>query len=255
MKRLMDARWKRAIVFGLIMGAAAFGLTLAFPLRGGLMGSRLRVLYAPGLVASSLVGEAGSEATIGQVFLIARVATPVCYALVGIFLGAALPGVKSAVALCLAVLVAAPCATAWGERVDQRQRAERAVARLWADWEWSYEQLKTEPDNMEAHNRLAFYAFTYFDKPDVALKEYAKVLELEGDEPTQRSVRARLVLAILHKRAGRMEEARAHFEHYETLAKTVRWIPGDDLAVEALERECKDLAPKTPPSVGTPTGS
>ena len=237
MKRLTDARWKRAIVFGIAMGAAAYGLTVALPLRGGLMGSRLRILYAPGFVASSVLGQAGLGATIEDVLLVARVATPVAYGLVGIVLGAALPGVVSAAALCVVLLASATGATVWGQRAEERGRAERAWARLKADWDWSYEQLKTEPDNMEAHNRLAFYAFTYFEKPDVALQEYAKILELEGDKPTQRSVRARLVLAVLHKRAGRLDEARAHFEQYETLSKTVEWHPGDDRAVEALERE------------------
>ena len=237
MRYLRESRWLRAVAFGAAMAVAAGALTFVLPLRGAAVGSLLRTFYVPGFAVAVLAGRCGGGADVGGVLVAVRVLTPVFYGLVGLALGAVLGRARWTAAACIVVLGGMVGAAMVADIEDQRQRDAYAQRQRRLYWNWALERLESRPNDLAAHSRLAHYAFRYFGKPDVALREWGKVLALEGERPTLYSLHAHLNLAILHRRNGRRGQAQEHFRRYQELGPSVREAPNDPQTLRRLEQE------------------
>jgi len=237
MRSLRESRWLRAVAFGAAMAVAAGALTFVLPLRGAAVGSLLRTFYVPGFGVAVLVGRCGVGGEVGGVLLATRVLTPVFYGLIGFALGAVLGRARWTAVACIVVLGGAVGAAMVADLEDQRERDAYAQQQRRLYWNWALERLESHPNDLGAHSRLAHYAFRYFGEPDVALREWGKVLGIEGERPTLYSLHAHLSLAILHRRNGRRDQAQEHFRRYQEVAASVVVPEGYRLTVEMLEQE------------------
>ncbi len=235
---LAGSRCWRAVAFGVATTAVAGALTVALPLAGSSVGSRLRTLYLPGfLVVWLLGGRAGVGADVGRILLVARVATPLFYGMVGALVGAAFRRPRWAAAACALFLAGIVGLAAARDRQEARQRAEYEQELRTRYLEGALARLKTHPDDLNARSLVAHYSFRYFERPAVAEREYRTIVELEGDSPSQHSLHAHANLAILLRRRGRTAEAEEQFLRYQELAGRIAVPEGGRSMLRLLDEE------------------
>jgi len=234
---LAGSRWCRAALFGVAMAAAAGGLMLVFPLKGSGVSSRLRTLYLPGFAAVRLLGgRPGVGADVERVLLVARLGTVLLYSVVGVVVGAAFRRWQWAAVVCVLSLAAVVGIAARVDRREAQRRTdyEQGLRRRYLAQ--AQARLETHPEDVEARSLIAHYSLYYFDAPDVAEREYRRIIEIEGNQPTLHSLHAHLELAIVCQEQGRRDEAAEEFRRYRELIGQLA-VPDGDRAILLLREK------------------